>query len=224
MGSHTELPLTRVSVVAAHDLIKPHIYFTPVQTNTTLLNLASTPHTAQALNETLWEGQAPLDRKSSCSSNVRTSSASAPSRCAGHRAKEGRPGLDAVIAPCGCGGMLAGGAVALRHGIKILAAEPRFEGGDDARRGVAVGERITTVKTLTIADGLRTPLGETNWKIVADPSHVHSLYLVTEDNIRDAMRLVLEVLHSLPSTIYIPSLPFQIQFQSDLAIEDASII
>jgi len=60
MGSaDPALPLTRDSVIAAHELIKPHIHFTPVQTNTTLSNLASTPQTADALRGTLWEGQEP---------------------------------------------------------------------------------------------------------------------------------------------------------------------
>jgi threonine dehydratase len=319
MGSHAELPLTRESVVAAHHLVKPHIHLTPVQTNTTLSNLASTPQTAEALKGTPWDGHEPARPKiklffkcenfqrigafkvrgafhavkrlieregldevrrkgvvTHSSGNHAQALAlaaktfdipahivmpriSTPSKIAGTQAQgaivhfsgstsqereavvaevvkntgatlippydhphiilgqgtmalelteqasslmasepglsvtEGRTGLDAVIAPCGGGGMLAGNAVALNGtGIKVFAAEPSFEGGDDARRGVAAGERITTVKTLTIADGLRTPLGEINWKIVADPSYVHSLYSVTEDNIKDAMRLVLE--------------------------------
>jgi threonine dehydratase len=102
-------------------------------------------------------------------------------------------GLDAVVTPCGGGGMLAGNAVALHGtGVKVFGAEPSFEGADDARRGVASGSRITTVKTLTIADGLRTPLGEHNYRIVSDTSYVSGLYAVTEENIKDAMRLVLE--------------------------------
>lgn len=104
-----------------------------------------------------------------------------------------KKGLDAVITPCGGGGMLSGNAIAL-HGTSTLVfgAEPSFQGGDDARRGVESGSRITTVKTLTIADGLRTPLGEYTWKIISDKTYVAGLYAVTEQNIRDAMRLVLE--------------------------------
>lgn len=102
-------------------------------------------------------------------------------------------GLDAVIAPCGGGGMLSGIAVALHNSdVRIFGAEPSFEGGDDARRGVESGTRITSVKTLTIADGLRTPLGDHTWAVISDKSHVAGLYAVTERNIKDAMRLVLE--------------------------------
>lgn len=36
-------PLTRASVVAAHDLVRPHVHRTPVLTNSTLSRLASTP-------------------------------------------------------------------------------------------------------------------------------------------------------------------------------------
>jgi threonine dehydratase len=106
---------------------------------------------------------------------------------------EGKPGLDALIAPCGGGGMLSGNAIALHStGIRVFGAEPSHQGGDDARRGVEAGERITSVKTLTIADGLRTPLGEHTWRIVSDKSYVQGLYAVTEQNIKDAMKLVLE--------------------------------
>jgi threonine dehydratase len=101
--------------------------------------------------------------------------------------------LDAVIAPCGGGGMLSGIAVALKDtGIRVFSAEPSYQGCDDAKRGVEAGERITSVKTLTIADGLRTPLGDHTWRIISDKSYVQGLYAVTEQNIKDAMRLVLE--------------------------------
>jgi threonine dehydratase len=106
---------------------------------------------------------------------------------------KGKSGLDALIAPCGGGGMLSGNAIALHDtGIRVFGAEPGYQGGDDARRGVAAGERITSVKTLTIADGLRTPLGNHTWRVVSDPAYVAGLYAVTEQNIKDAMKLVLE--------------------------------
>lgn len=61
--STIELPLTRESIVAAHKLIKPHIYTTPVLTNTTLSNLASTPQSPEVLKGTPWEGQEPAKPK-----------------------------------------------------------------------------------------------------------------------------------------------------------------
>jgi threonine dehydratase len=103
------------------------------------------------------------------------------------------PALDALIAPCGGGGMLSGNAIYFHDTpTRVFGAEPEFEGADDARRGVDAGERITSVKTLTIADGLRTPLGPHTWKVISDSDYVAGLYAVTEQQIKDALRLVLE--------------------------------
>lgn len=52
--------------------------------------------------------------------------------------------LDAVIAPCGGGGLISGTALALSHdcpGTEIYAAEP--EGFDDTVRSMAAGERLS---------------------------------------------------------------------------------
>jgi threonine dehydratase len=107
--------------------------------------------------------------------------------------------LDAVIAPLGGGGLLSGIATYFSRSpgsqVKktlVFGAEPSFQGGDDARRGLAAGKRIETVKTLTIADGLRTPVGVTNWGIISDKSKVEGVYAVTDEQIKAAMRLVLE--------------------------------
>jgi threonine dehydratase len=107
--------------------------------------------------------------------------------------------LDAVIAPLGGGGLLAGVATYFSQPPRsqtqktlVFGAEPSFQGGDDARRGLAAGKRIDTVKTMTIADGLRTPVGLTNWKVLSDKSKVEGVYAVTEEQIKAAMRLVLE--------------------------------
>ena len=101
--------------------------------------------------------------------------------------------LDAVIAPLGGGGMLAGVATALQGtGTCVFGAEPSFEGADDGRRGLEAKERITTVKTLTIADGLRTPVGKINWTVISDESKVQGVFAVTEEQILSAMRLVVE--------------------------------
>ncbi|QMW35891.1 hypothetical protein G4B84_011420 [Aspergillus flavus NRRL3357] len=73
-----------------------------------------------------------------------------------------------------------------------LRAEPSFQGGDDGRHGLAAGSRIPAVSTLTIADGLRTPVGEINWTVIPDQKKVRGVFAVTEDQIKDAMKLVLE--------------------------------
>lgn len=56
-------PLTRDSVIAAHELIKPYIHFTPALTNKTITQIASTPQTAEALVGTPWEGKTPAKPK-----------------------------------------------------------------------------------------------------------------------------------------------------------------
>lgn len=101
--------------------------------------------------------------------------------------------LDAVIAPLGGGGMLSGIATALSGtGTAVFGAEPYFEGADDGRRGLAANKRITMVKTSTIADGLRTPVGELTWTVISDKKKVRGVYAVSEEQILSAMKLVLE--------------------------------
>lgn len=107
--------------------------------------------------------------------------------------------LDAVFTPIGGGGLNAGVAtwfsVPSKEGHKktlVFGAEPSFQGANDCQRGLAAGERVQAVSTKTIADGLRTPVGLHNWAIIYDPSKVAGVYSVTEDQIKKAMRLVLE--------------------------------
>ena len=104
-----------------------------------------------------------------------------------------RKGLDAIITPCGGGGMLAGTALSCEGtGISVFGAEPEFEGADDCKRGLEAGKRIETVKTLTIADGLRTPVGAYPWTVIHDRKLVRQMFSATEEQIKRAMRLVLE--------------------------------
>ncbi|KAK3112766.1 hypothetical protein LTR53_010605 [Teratosphaeriaceae sp. CCFEE 6253] len=101
--------------------------------------------------------------------------------------------LDAVIVPVGGGGMLSGICATLHGtGIKVFGAEPRFEGANDAELGLKQGKRIETVKTLTIADGLRTPLGEIPWSVLTDTDKLAGVFSVTEEQIKAALRLAME--------------------------------
>ncbi|KAK3360156.1 tryptophan synthase beta subunit-like PLP-dependent enzyme [Lasiosphaeria hispida] len=103
--------------------------------------------------------------------------------------------LHAIITPCGGGGLLSGTALASEGTpTKVFGAEPSFQGADDARRAYysASGERIPVVKTLTIADGLRTPVGAVPWSIIYERRLVSGIYAVSEDEIKAALRLVYE--------------------------------
>jgi threonine dehydratase len=107
--------------------------------------------------------------------------------------KKKKKGLDAIITPCGGGGMLSGVALSCEGtGIRVFGAEPSFQGADDGKRGYESGTRVPTVSSLTIADGLRTPLGEHPWKVIYERKLVSGFYSVTEEQIKEAMRLVFE--------------------------------
>ncbi|RFU25023.1 Threo-3-hydroxy-L-aspartate ammonia-lyase, partial [Scytalidium lignicola] len=104
-----------------------------------------------------------------------------------------RKGLNAIIAPCGGGGMLSGVALSCEGtGIYVFGAEPEFEGADDLKRGLETGKRIEQVKTLTIADGLRTPVGAYPWSVLSNKKLLRGAYSVTEEQIKAALKLVLE--------------------------------
>ena len=71
---------------------------------------------------------------------------------------ESVPGLDAVVAPVGGGGLLSGFAVAAkgtRESLRVYGAEPR--GADDAARSLASGVWQPQLAPVTIADGLDEP-------------------------------------------------------------------
>ncbi|KAI6354563.1 hypothetical protein MCOR25_008547 [Pyricularia grisea] len=106
---------------------------------------------------------------------------------------EKKKGLDAIMAPCGGGGMLSGVALSCEGtGIRVFGAEPEFQGADECKRSFEAGQRIDTVKSLTIADGLRTPVGKYPWSIIYERRLVSQMFNVTEDEIKDALRLILE--------------------------------
>ncbi|MDC3336580.1 pyridoxal-phosphate dependent enzyme [Flavobacteriales bacterium] len=99
--------------------------------------------------------------------------------------------LDAIFTPVGGGGLLAGTALAAFHfGEKtsILGGEP--EGADDAFQSLMAGQIVPVENPKTIADGLRTSLGDVNFPIIKEL--VEAIYLVSEQEIIDAMRLIWE--------------------------------
>jgi threonine dehydratase len=106
---------------------------------------------------------------------------------------QGKRKLDAVIAPIGGGGMLSGICVALQGtGIKVFGAEPNFEGANDAETGLKEGKRVEKVKTLTIADGLRTPVGKYPWDVITDKKQLQGVFSVSEEQIKAALKLAME--------------------------------
>lgn len=99
--------------------------------------------------------------------------------------------LDAIVAPVGGGGLLAGialAAKALKPTIRVFGAEPT--GADDAWRSKQAGKLIPQLGPCTIADGLLTSLGDLTWPVVRDL--VDDIICVKDDEIACAMRLMLE--------------------------------
>ncbi len=101
--------------------------------------------------------------------------------------------LDLVMCPIGGGGLLAGTAVAaksMRPNIKVIAAEP--ENADDAAQSFRAGRVIQTEKKFTIADGLRTNVGEPNFAVIK--RYVDDIVTVSEEAIIFAMRTIWETM------------------------------
>ncbi len=98
--------------------------------------------------------------------------------------------LDSIIAPIGGGGLISGTALAATYfsQAKVYGAEP--EGADDAFRSFKKGEIIPMINPNTIADGLRTSLGDKGFEIIQ--KHVTDIFTCKEDEIIDAMRLIWE--------------------------------
>jgi len=106
---------------------------------------------------------------------------------------EDYPNLDVVMCPVGGGGLLSGTAIAaksMRPQIKIVAAEPA--NADDAAQSFRAGRRLVTEKKFTIADGLRTNIGEPNFAIIQ--RYVDDIVTVTEEAIVSAMRTIWETM------------------------------
>lgn len=104
---------------------------------------------------------------------------------------EKQPGLDAIFCPVGGGGLIAGSALAAQHFGKrclVYGGEP-FE-ADDAYRSLQSGKIEGNETVNTIADGLRTTLGDKNFPIIKE--QVQAIIRVTEEEIIAAMRLVWE--------------------------------
>ncbi|MFE1027613.1 pyridoxal-phosphate dependent enzyme [Streptomyces sp. NPDC058818] len=105
--------------------------------------------------------------------------------------------LDALIAPVGGGGLIAGSATAvkgLHAGTRVIGVEP--EAGDDTKRSLEAGRRVTVPVPRTIADGqaLHTP-GELTFSL--NRRLLDGIVLVGDDEIRDAMRFAFERLKTV---------------------------
>lgn len=99
--------------------------------------------------------------------------------------------LDIMIAPVGGGGLLSGTLISSKHmkpGIKAYAAEPT--GANDAWQSFKAKKFIPQTNPQTIADGLRTSLGEVTFGIIT--RLCDDILCVDDDAIIRAMRMIWE--------------------------------
>jgi threonine dehydratase len=99
--------------------------------------------------------------------------------------------LDMVICPVGGGGLLAGTALTVKGrspSTRVIGAEPKA--ADDALRSLLSGTLQPSNDPKTMADGLRTSLGERPFSIIREK--VDTIVTATEPEILDAMRFVWE--------------------------------
>lgn len=99
--------------------------------------------------------------------------------------------LDCIIVPVGGGG-LASGTALIAHYLDplmdIYLGEPKNV--DDTYQSLKAGKIIPNKKTETVADGLKTTLGQKTFDILKD--HVKQTFTVTEKEIISAMMLIWE--------------------------------
>lgn len=101
--------------------------------------------------------------------------------------------LDVVLGPVGGGGLLSGLCIAAYHlnpRVLLYACEPL--GAADAIESLRQDNVVPMTNPCTVADGLRTSLGSQALPILR--RHLTDVFLVSEDEILDAMRFSQETL------------------------------
>ncbi len=105
--------------------------------------------------------------------------------------------LDALLVPCGGGGLLSGSALsaaALSPACRVIGVEPAA--GDDATRSFRTRTLQTVHNPVTIADGARTPsLGAITFELIL--RHVADMVTVSDDEIVRTMALLWERLKTI---------------------------
>jgi threonine dehydratase len=108
---------------------------------------------------------------------------------------EDSPAFDALAVCIGGGGLFSGCSTIakdLRPGIRMFGIEPEL--GNDTWLSFRKGERVSIPPPDTIADGLRAPTpGKLTFPVVQ--KNAEAVLLVTEGEIREAMRLLIDKLH-----------------------------
>jgi threonine dehydratase len=99
--------------------------------------------------------------------------------------------LDFILAPVGGGGLLSGTALAAHYfspQAKVIGTEPAE--ADDAYQSFKQGQWVPLKSTQTIADGLKTSLGNLTFEYIKN--YVHDIGLVSEVEIKSAWKHAFE--------------------------------
>jgi threonine dehydratase len=99
--------------------------------------------------------------------------------------------LDFILAPIGGGGLISGTCLAAKYfspKTKVIGAEPTEV--NEALLSLKKGELVKNKSLNTLADGLRTNIGEKNFEIVKN--EIHDILEVSEKEMMDAMKWVWE--------------------------------
>jgi threonine dehydratase len=101
------------------------------------------------------------------------------------------PDLDALLTPCGGGGLFAGASTAAKSINPHVRCFPvESELSDDTRQSFVRGERVTIPPPPTIADGMRTQTpGALTFPVVQ--KNAEDVLTVSEDEIVEALRFIL---------------------------------
>jgi threonine dehydratase len=99
--------------------------------------------------------------------------------------------LDMVITPVGGGGLISGTAIAVKSispNTQVIGGEP--SGADDAFKSIQAGKILPSVTPNTIADGLRTSLGNLTFPVIYN--NVSEIVTMSDQVIIEAMSLIWE--------------------------------
>jgi threonine dehydratase len=104
---------------------------------------------------------------------------------------EDAPDVDTIVVPVGGGGLLAGIALAVksqRPDVRVIGVEP--EGANVVKKSLESGRLESALNIKTIADGLSAPFAGALTQAIIE-HYVDDVVLVTDDEIANALRLIL---------------------------------